>query len=78
MPAVGQRVDQDQRVPGVEQVVGQVQAADAVVGHPDAVRPRLGGQPPDDVAAEAVVGAEHVPDPGDEDPAAAPDAPTHP
>ena len=49
-PPVGQRVDQDQRVPGVEQVVGQVQAADAVVDHPDAVGPgqrgRAAGRPP--------------------------------
>ena len=64
---VGQRVDHHQRVPGLEQVVGEVQAADAVVDHPDAVGPGLGGQPADDLAAEPVVGPEHVPDAGDED-----------
>ena len=74
--AVGQRVDQHQHVPRLEQVVGQVQAADPVVGHPDAARPRLGGQPPDDLAPEAVVGAEHVPDAGDQD--SRPDRLRHP
>src|SRR5208337_365201 len=44
----------------VEQVIGQVDAADAEVADLHAVRHRMGGQQPDHLAAEGVVAQEHV------------------
>jgi hypothetical protein len=63
--ATRQGVHEDQRVVRVEQVVRQVHAPDAVVGHPYPGRQGvLRGQPPDDLGAEAVVAEEEVADPG--------------
>ena len=64
--AAGHRVDEDQRVPGVEQVVGQVHAPDAVID--DANDRIVGGDRgvPDYLGAEAVVSQEDVANSGNQ------------
>ena len=66
-PAVGQRVDEHQRVAPVEQVVGQVHAADAVVHHPHARACDVFGDMPHHLGSEAVVAEEDVADAGYQD-----------
>src|SRR3984957_2247839 len=60
--AIGYRVDEDQRVPAVKQVVGQVHAPDAVVDGPDARIVLLDWDVPDYLGAEPVVAEEDVAD----------------
>src|ERR1700722_885030 len=60
--AIGYRVDEDQRVPVVKQVVGQVHAPDAVVDGPDARIVLLDWDVPDHLGAEPVVAEEDVAD----------------
>src|ERR1700684_1494433 len=62
--AIGYRVDEDQRVPVVKQVVGQVHAPDAVVDGPDARIIPLDWDVPDHLGAEPVVAEEDVADAG--------------
>ena len=59
-------VDQHERVVAVEQLVGEVHAADAEVGHPHAVGQRPRRQAVGHLDAEAVVAEEDVADAGDE------------
>ncbi|GAA2561161.1 hypothetical protein GCM10010409_41290 [Mycolicibacterium diernhoferi] len=63
---VGQRIDEHQRIPAVEQVVGQVHAPDAVVdrAHLRSVRVDMAHH----LGAEAVVSEEYVADPGNQYP----------
>ena len=66
--AVGYRVDQDQRVPLVEQVVGQVHAPDAVVDrHARSASSLRDLGVPDHLGAEPVVPEEDVADSGNQD-----------
>ena len=59
--APGVRVDHDQRVVPVQQVVREVHAADAVVGHPDPGRQAAGrGQSADHLRAESVVAEKEI------------------
>ena len=63
-------VDQDQPVVAVEQLVGQVHAADSEVDHLDPARQgwaRVRGEPGGHLHAEAVVAEEDVPDARDQD-----------
>ncbi len=53
----GRRVDEHEHVVAVEQLVGEVHAADAVVGDLDAVGAGSAGQLPHDLDAEPVVAA---------------------
>src|ERR1700678_1732048 len=62
--AIGYRLDEDQRVPVVKQVVGQVHAPDAVVDGPDARIILLDWDVPDYLGAEPVVAEEDVADAG--------------
>ncbi len=66
LAAGGQRVDEHQHVELVEQVVGEVHAADAVVDDADAGGQRLGRQPGHDRRTEAVVGQEDVAEAGNQ------------
>ena len=66
-PAVGQRVDEHQRVAAVEQVVGQVHAADAVVDDPHSRVVGRAGHMAHHLGAEAVVAEEDVADAGHQD-----------
>ena len=66
--AARQRVDEDEPVPGVEQLVCEVDPADAEVASGDAVGQLAVREPADDLAAEAVVAQEDVADAGDERP----------
>ena len=63
-PAIGYRVDEDQRVPVVKQVVGQVHAPNAVVNGPDARIVLPDWDVPDYLGAEPVVAEEDVADAG--------------
>src|SRR5271170_2127558 len=65
--AIGYRVDEDQRVPVVKQVVGQVHAPDAVVDGPDARIILPDWDVPDYLGAEPVVAEEDVADAGHQD-----------
>lgn len=62
------RVDDHQRVGGLEELLDQVDAADADVEHVDAVRDRIGREPVGDDDAEAVVAPEDIADARDDDP----------
>jgi hypothetical protein len=74
----GHGVDQDERVvPTVEQVVGQVHPADAVVGDVDTLRHLTRVDPAYDLDAEAVVPEEDVADPGHQHPRGAGRGATH-
>ncbi len=63
-PAVGEGVDEHQRVASVEQVVGQVHAADSVVHHPHSRTRDVFGHMAHHLGAEAVVAEEDVADTG--------------
>src|ERR1700733_991244 len=65
--AIGYRVDEDQRVPVVKQVVGQVHAPDAVVDGPDVRIILPDWDVPDYLGAEPVVAEEDVADAGHQD-----------
>src|ERR1700748_1546762 len=65
--AIGYRVDEDQRVPVVKQVVGQVHASDAVVDGPHARIVLPDWDVPDYLGAEPVVAEEDVADAGHQD-----------
>src|ERR1700722_42579 len=65
--AIGYRVDEDQRIPVVKQVVGQVHAPDAVVDGPHARIVLLDGNVPDYLGAEPVVAEEDVADARNQD-----------
>ena len=58
-------VDENQRVVAVEQLVGEMNAADAEVGDGDIVGKALFAQPARDLDAEAVVTEEDVTHAGD-------------
>ena len=61
------RVDDDDEVVRLEQLVGQVDAADAEVADLDARPATAAGQPLHDLDAEAVVAFEDVAEPGHQD-----------
>ncbi len=63
----GHRVDEDQRVPILEQVVGEVHAADAVVGDPDTRIVLADFGVANHFRAESVIAQEDVADPGHQD-----------
>ena len=65
--AAGYRVDEDQRVPIVQQVVGQMHAPDAVVDDPHARIVLLDCDVADHLGAEPVVAEEDVADTGHQD-----------
>src|ERR1700744_337179 len=65
--AIGYRVDEDQRIPIVKQVVGQVHAPDAVVDHPHTRIVVPDRDVPDYLGAESVVAEEDVADAGHQD-----------
>ncbi len=63
-PAVGQGVDEHQRVAAVEQVVGQVHASDSVIHHSDSQARDMFGYVPHHLGSESVVAEEDVADTG--------------
>ncbi len=64
--AAGGGVDEDRGLVPVGQVIGEVHAADPVVGDPDPLGQLLGGQPACDLDPESVVAKEDIADPGDQ------------
>jgi len=65
--AVRRGVDKDQQIATVEQLVCQMDAANADVDEPDAVGQRTIRETPSDLDTESVIGEEDVPHAGDED-----------
>ncbi len=64
----GGRIDEDRRVPALEELVSQVQSADAEVGHLHLLRHSVIRHSADHLDAEAVVPEEDVAHPGHQHP----------